>query len=503
MLNDAPALEMMAGNLPEEAPVTTSTRHSRRSFVGGLAAGAVILGFSSTGRLWVTDVHANGGLDVDAIPPLDGELALDDRSRDAAAIDFGRLGQERPVAVLKPGSIRDLARMLRFARRRDLRVAVRGRGHSLQGETLVEGGIVFDMSTLRTVHRVTDDSAIVEAGCSWSDVLDATLPRGLTPPVLPDYPGLSVGGTLSIGGIGPATFRHGAQVDNVRSLQVVTGEGDVLWCSNTKKRDLFEAVLAGQGQCAMIARAELRLVPAPTTVRVFSLAYPDVATAMGDADLLSDDGRFDGVLTFVAPTAGPPAVILVATASYSGPTGPDNAPLLEGLRHRPGAVQIADITYRQYCDRIAGPFPPLPHPALSLIVPGPSAAAFVEQALARMTPGDLGPYDVIELFDWRRSTFTRPLFRVPDDPRCVGVAVLRNARTPALEAQMLAGNRILHDEAVRIGGTAYPFSALPRSADDWRRHYGPHWRTLLDAKRRYDSRDCLASGPDVLGRHRR
>jgi FAD/FMN-containing dehydrogenase len=479
--------------------VTTSSRHSRRSFVGGLAASAVILGFSPTDRLWVTDVQAKGGLDVDAIPPLDGELALDDASRDAAAIDFGRFGQERPVAVLKPGSVRDLARILRFARRHHLRVAVRGRAHSIQGETLVEDGIVFDMSTLRTVHHVGKDVALVDGGCSWSDVLDATLPLGLTPPVLPDYPGLSVGGTLSIGGIGPATFRYGAQVDNVVRLQVVTGEGHTHWCSSTRRPDLFDAALAGQGQCAIIARAELRLVPAPASVRLFSLAYPDVRTAMDDADRLTDDGRFDGVLTFVTPTAGPPAVLLLAIAYYTAPQEPDDAALLAGLRHGPGAVQIANVTYRQYCDRVRGPFPPLPHPALSLLLPGPSAAAFVEQALARLTPGDLGAFGVIELFDWRRSTFTRPLFRVPDEPRCVGFAVLRNAPTPAIEQQMLAGNRTLHDEALRKGGTAYPFSAVPRSADDWRRHYGPHWRALLHAKRRYDPGNQLASGPDVLG----
>jgi cytokinin dehydrogenase len=474
-------------------------RYSRRTLVRGLAAGAVVLGFSPIRRQWITDVHAEGSVDADAVPSLDGVLALDDASRDAAASDFGRLVQERPVAVLKPGSVHDLARVLRFARRHDLRVAVRGRAHSLHGETLVEGGIVFDMSTLTTVHRVAKDVAIVDAGCSWGDVLDATLPLGLTPPVLPDYPGLSVGGTLSIGGIGPATFRHGAQVDNVVSLQVVTGEGQVHWCSKTRKRDLFEAALAGQGQCAVIARAEIRLVPAPASVRVYSLPYPDVVTAMRDAERLADDGRFDGVVTFVVPTGAGPLAILAATAYYTGPQEPDDATLLAGLRHSPGAAQIGDATYRQYCDRVQGPFPPLPHPALALILPASAAAAFVERAVERLTAAELGAFDVIELFAWRRAAFTRPLFRVPDEPRCVGFAVLRNARTPAMEQQMLAGNRVLHDDAHHVGGTVYPFSAIERSAADWRRHYGPHWRALVEAKRRYDVSDRLASGPDVLG----
>jgi cytokinin dehydrogenase len=477
-------------------------RHSRRTVVKGLVAGAVVLGFSPLRRQWVTDVHADGVVDAETLPPLDGVLALDDASCDAAAVDFGRLVKERPVAVLQPGSVRDLARVLRFARRHDLRVAVRGRAHSLSGEALVERGIVFDMSTLKEVHRVAKDVAVVDAGCSWGDVLDATLPLGLTPPVLPDYPGLSVGGTLSIGGIGPSTYRYGAQVDNVARLQVVTGDGHIHWCSPSSKRDLFEAALAGQGQCAVIARAELRLVPAPAMVRVFSLAYPDVATAMSDAERLTDDGRFDGVVTFVVPTGTTSIAVLVATAYFSSPQVPDDAALLDGLRHRPGQVQIADVTYRQYCDRVAGPFPPLPHPALSLILPATAATTFVERAVGRLTAEDLGAFDVIELFAWRRAAFTRPLFRVPDEPGCVGFAVLRNARTPALEEQMLAGNRVLHDEAHQIGGTVYPFSAVTRSAADWRRHYGPQWRALVDAKRRYDPDDRLASGPDVLGRHR-
>ncbi|HEY6423875.1 MAG TPA: FAD-binding protein [Pseudonocardiaceae bacterium] len=48
----------------------------------------------------------------------------------------------------------------------------------------VHGGIVIDMGRLRTVHRVQDDRVVVAAGATWSEVLAATLPRGLTPPVL-------------------------------------------------------------------------------------------------------------------------------------------------------------------------------------------------------------------------------------------------------------------------------------------------------------------------------
>ena len=69
-----------------------------------------------------------------------------------------------------------------------------------------------------------------------------------------------------------------------------------------------------------------------------------------------------------------------------------------------------------------------------------------------------------------------------------------------MEQQMLAGNRILRDDTIGLGGTVYPFSAIPRSVDDWRWHDGPQWRALVEAKRRYDPGNRLASRPDVIGR---
>ena len=85
----------------------------------------------------------------------------------------------------------------------------------------------------------------VEAGATWSKVLSATLPRGLTPPVLTNYLELSVGGALAVGGIGGTTFRYGMQTDNVIELSVVTGDGRELVCSASSNSDLFDAVRGG------------------------------------------------------------------------------------------------------------------------------------------------------------------------------------------------------------------------------------------------------------------
>ena len=209
-------------------------------------------------------------------------------------------------------------RLVRFARRHAIAVAARGEGHGAFGQAQARGGVVIDMGKLARVHAIDATSADVDAGVTWRALLDRTLARGLVPPTLTDYQDLSVGGTLSVGGIGGAGFRHGAQVDNVVALDVVTGTGDRVRCSRTRSPQLFDAVLAGRRQCGVMTRAVLRLARAPSTVRLFDLLYVDLATFAADARTVVLDGRFDTVQGLVVPApAGGWAYLLEATSSSS------------------------------------------------------------------------------------------------------------------------------------------------------------------------------------------
>jgi hypothetical protein len=160
-----------------------------------------------------------------------GKLLLDDGARETYANDYGGIVHKRPLAVLLPGSVDDIVQMVRLARRHRLRIAARGQGHQPFGQAQVESGIVIDMRLLEAIHSVSSDRIEVDAGADWRAVVHASLSRGASPPVLTNYLGLTVGGTLSVGGIGVTTFRHGAQVDQVLELEVVTGDGKVQTCS--------------------------------------------------------------------------------------------------------------------------------------------------------------------------------------------------------------------------------------------------------------------------------
>ncbi|MGW2522471.1 FAD-binding protein [Streptomyces sp. NPDC001617] len=485
---------------------------SRRTVLRGLTVtGAAVIGFDPAARSWATTgAGASDGLA--GIPPLDGTLVTDDASLTAAADDYGHIVHHRPVAVLRPGSVRDVVAMVRFCNEHRLHVAPRGQGHGTFGQAQVEGGLVIETATLAEIGPLRADSTTVTvgAGVRWSEVAKATVAHGLTPPVFTDYLELSVGGTLSVGGIGGQTHRHGAQVDNVTELQVVTGAGEIVRCSPTRRPDLFHAVLAGLGQCAVIVGATLRLVRAPKTVRHYLLPYDDLDTFLQDQRALVEEGRFDYVEGQVsADSDGAFRVYTLEAVAYGPPVGPapDDTALLRGLRHNPTGVQSADLAYYDFLDRLAAAVAALKeaglwsyaHPWLNLLLPGRSARALTAEVLDALTPSDLGP-GVVLVYPVLRARLTTPLLSAPADPVPYLFAVLR--ATPPDDTvtvdRLLAANRSAYEATAAAGGTQYPVGSIPFTEADWRTHFGAAWPAFKSAKHTYDPRGILVPGQGIF-----
>ena len=479
---------------------------SRRSFLIGLAAGATVVGFDPFGRSWVTEAGADTTAVID-VPPLDGELLTDAASLDAAADDFGHIVHRRPFAVLRPASVDDIVTMVRFANAHRIHVAARGQGHATFGQPQVEDGLVIDMGTFSTVHHVGPDRAVVDAGALWSSLLTSALSQGSMPPVLTDYIELSVGGTLTVGGIGGTSHRHGLQVDNVLELQVVTGEGDLVTCSPHRRRRLFDAVLAGLGQSALIVRATVRLVPAAERARTYLLPYVDLSTFTADQRRLVTEQRFDYVEGQVLPGEGGWTYLLEAATFYTSPDAPDDAGLLDGLRYEPGGEQVVDQSMFDFHNRLAPVVEFLksigvwfhPHPWLNLFLPGSRADSYLSGVLAELTPDDLGGGPIL-LYPFLRARLTRPLLRVPDEPVVFLFGLLRTAPPDdqAVLTEMIGGNRDLFEQARDVGGRQYPIGSIPFSHVDWVRHFGSEYGRLASAKARYDSRRILTPGQGIF-----
>jgi cytokinin dehydrogenase len=205
---------------------------------------------------------------------------------------------------------------------------------------------VIDMSARNRIHGVERDRMTVDAGATWAAVLEASLAQGLTPPVLTNYLDLSVGGTLAVGGIGGTTLKHGLQTDNVLALDVVTGDGREMTCSASENAALFEAVRGGLGQCAIITRATLRLMPAKAGVRRYHLAYPDLGSLSADQRKVMAEGRFDYLQGGVLPLPGGGWRHQLEAVVFHDGTVDDSA-VLAGLSDQRAAAEITDATCRE------------------------------------------------------------------------------------------------------------------------------------------------------------
>nr|BFF04550.1 hypothetical protein GCM10020241_62250 [Streptoalloteichus tenebrarius] len=441
-------------------------------------------------------------------PPARGRLTCDVEIRSAVAKDFGHVVRRMPDAALRPESAEDVAALVTFAAQRGLPVAARGRGHSTAGQAQVEGGVVIDMSTLDAIRDVGPGFVDVDAGASWRSVVEATLPHGLTPPVLTDYLGLSVGGTLSVGGIGGAAHQHGMQTDNVLELDVVTGDGALRTCSASRESSLFHAVLGGLGQCGVITRARLRLVPAPDRARCYKLFHPTVRSLTRDQRRLLADGRFPYLEGQVKAGEGGWRPMLEAVAFLSEDDLPRDSDLVGDLAHDQATLEIEDVAYLDFLDRMAPGEEYLrstgewfhPHPWWNAFLPDSTVDDVVEEVLSGLSVEDLGPSGVILLYPTSRRRMSTPLVRMPDEPVVFLFAILRTAPLddPTALVAMLRSNRALYERVRAAGGTRYPVASVPFDRDDWARHFGAAWPGFVAAKDRYDPHRVLAPGQGIF-----
>lgn len=488
---------------------------SRRKALGGMAATALVTGWSTAIQSWA---YAGTGADVAYLPRLDGTLETSAEAKSGFGHDFGYLVSGDPWAVLRPGSVDDIVAIMRYARRNDLRVAVNGQSgtgsdlesHSSFGQALVPGGIAIDSRSLSEIISIDESKAVVEMGVSWAQLTDAALEQGLTPTALTDYLHLSIGGTLSIGGLGGTLHRYGLQVDTVSSIDIVTGAGRLETVSRTSNPRLFEAALSGGGQCGVIVRATIDLEPAHERALVFGIYYDDLETYLSDQRKIMEEDRFDaqaGELV-IDPGGGGWKYKIDGIAYYSGTTEPNRESLLEGLEDNRDALEVTDMLYRDYAFRLdpyeeilrEGGYWEQQKPWLSLFLPASKTQEFLELIEEEVSASDVGAGFLL-CYPYPTAKSTLPLVSQPDEEVSFLFDLLRFPEPGDLDTEhMLDQNRRLFDRAVELGGKRYMVGAIPDMTQaDWENHFGDEWLNFRSAKRRYDPFTILTPGQGIFG----
>lgn len=173
---------------------------------------------------------------------------------------FNKMIDKKPALIARCRGVADVLRAVRFARDRDLLVAVRGGGHNAAGFATCDGGIVIDLSPMRAVRVDVDNRLVrVEGGATWGDVDRETEPFGL----------VAVGGIVSTTGVagltlggGQSWFRRtfGMTCDNLVSADVVTADGRLLNVSATAHPDLLWALKGGGGNFGSSPRSSFAFI---------------------------------------------------------------------------------------------------------------------------------------------------------------------------------------------------------------------------------------------------
>lgn len=169
------------------------------------------------------------------------------------------LVDKRPALIAQCRGMADIADAVRFGRTLGLEIAVRGGGHSVAGRSTTDGGLMIDLSLMRSVHvDAARRTARVEGGALWRDMNRETQAYGLA--TTGGVVGTTgVGGLTLGGGLGWLMAKHGMALDNVLSVDLVLADGRFVRASAEQHEDLFWAVRGGGGNFGIAGSFEFQL----------------------------------------------------------------------------------------------------------------------------------------------------------------------------------------------------------------------------------------------------
>ena len=287
-------------------------------------------------------------------------ITPDDPVYDDARKVHNGMFDKRPAVIVAAEQTADVIAAVNYARENSLDLAIRGGGHSAPGFGTVDGGVVIDLTPMRTV-RVDPDAKTARAGggATWGDFNQATHAFGLaTTGGIISTTGVS-GLTLG-GGIGYLTRGFGLSCDNLISADVVTADGRFLVASEKQNEDLFWALRGGGGNFGVVTSLEFKLHPVQNVV-----AGPIFFELSAAADLL----RFFNTFIEDAPPefGGFPAFQIAPPLPFI-PEKRHGDTLALAVVHWTGAPEEADIVLKPLRDVgpiVADGVGPLPYPALN------------------------------------------------------------------------------------------------------------------------------------------
>jgi FAD/FMN-containing dehydrogenase len=198
-------------------------------------------------------------------------LQPDDPEYDVARKVYNDMIDRHPRLIARCADVADVIEAVKFGRRNDMLVSIRGGGHNGAGLGVCDDGLVIDLSRMRSVRvDPVNHTVRVEGGATWGDVDHATHAFGLAVPTgiisTTGVAGLTLGG-----GHGHLTRKFGLTIDSLLSADIVLADGQLVTASADSHPDLFWAIRGGGGNFGVVTSFEFRAHPVDTVQAGFSL----------------------------------------------------------------------------------------------------------------------------------------------------------------------------------------------------------------------------------------
>jgi FAD/FMN-containing dehydrogenase len=262
---------------------------------------------------------------------------------------FNGLVDRRPALIARCSGTDDIRLAVRFAVERGYRIAIRGGGHSVGGQSMCDDGMVIDLSRLREVV-VDPDRRVAHAqpGATWRD-LDAAAGRvGLaTPGGVISTTGIA-GFTLG-GGVGWLSRRFGMTCDNLVGAQLALPGGGMVEASEDLDPEVLWGLRGGGGNFGVVAGFDFALHDVESVVggiAAYDITAAEAVVAHYRSCMDSAEDELASILDFATADDGSGRQLVTIIACCSKADGNATAQVRELLSGAPGVHPVTALTRR-------------------------------------------------------------------------------------------------------------------------------------------------------------
>jgi Delta24-sterol reductase len=156
-------------------------------------------------------------------------------------------------------------------------------------------GQVIDASDLCHVLHVDSERkfALVEPNVAMDEIVGETRRCGLIPPVVMEFPGITVGGGFSGTSGESSSFKYGFFDRTVEWIEIVLANGDIATASHTENADLFYGSACSFGTLGVITLLRLQLVEDRAYVLLTFDPFSSLAEAISKVEIATADSTVD------------------------------------------------------------------------------------------------------------------------------------------------------------------------------------------------------------------